>query len=53
MAESAKSPAIVMPLHGLKIDIGLLHNEKVSLACGHVVLCLLCAYTLVRRFAVV
>lgn len=53
MAESAESPLIMTPLQGLQIYIDLSHNEKVSLACSHVVLCLLCVYTLACRFAVI
>lgn len=41
MAQSAKSPVTIMLLRGLKIYIYLLHNEKVRLACIHVVPCLL------------
>lgn len=42
MAQSAKSPGTIMPLHGLKIWIDLLHNEKASFAWSHVVPCLFC-----------
>lgn len=41
MAQSAKSPVTIMLLRGLKIYNDLLHNEKVWLACIHVVPCLL------------
>lgn len=46
MAQSAKSPITIMLLHGLKIYIDLLHNEKVRLACIHVVPCPLCVVLL-------
>lgn len=47
IAQSAKSPVTIMPLHGLKIYIDLLHNEKVRLACSYVVLCLFCVCSVV------